>query len=97
MIRLASLKDAEGNPLLQGGKIDVLADIFKMINIPDNRKDSVKEIAGETTITSSQIENNKGEKSINKVNEDFRSDASDKLFSVVNDIRDFKDYIRRIL
>ena len=78
------LKDAEGNPLLSGGKIDVLADIFKMINIPDKRKDSIKEITGETTITSSQIENSKGEKSINKVNEDFRSDASDKLFSVVN-------------
>ena len=78
------LKDSEGNPLLSGGKIDVLADIFKMINIPDKRKDSIKEITGETTITSSQIENSKGEKSINKVNEDFRSDASDKLFSVVN-------------
>ena len=79
------LKDAEGIPLIQGGKIDVLADIFKRINIPSDRKDFVKEVTGETTITSSQIENNKGEKSIYKVNEEFRSDASDKLFSLVNE------------
>ena len=79
------LKDAEGIPLIQGGKIDVLADIFKKINIPSDRKDFVKEVTGETTITSSQIESNKGEKSIYKVSEDFRSDASNKLFSIVNE------------
>ena len=79
------LKDAEGIPLIRGGKIDVLADIFKKINIPSDRKDFVKEVTGETTITSSQIESNKGEKSIYKVSEDFRSDASNKLFSIVNE------------
>lgn len=79
------LKDADGIPLIHGGKIDVLANIFKMINIPGDRKSSVKELVGETTITSSQIENNKGEKSINQVNDDFRSDASDKLSSLVTE------------
>ena len=63
----------------------MLSDIFKKINIPNDRKDFVKSVVGETTITSSQIENNKGEKSIYKVNDDFRSDASDKLFSIVNE------------
>jgi len=79
------LKDAEGMPLSSGGRIDVLADIFKKINIPGERKDFVKSVVGETTITSSQIENNKGEKSIYKVNEEFRSEAADKLFSIVNE------------
>ena len=79
------LKDAEGIPLAQGGKIDVLADIFKKINIPGDRKDFVKSVVGETTITSSQIENNKGEKSIYKVNDDFRADTSDKFFSLLNE------------
>jgi len=79
------LKDADGIPLIHGGRIDVLADIFKRINMPSERKDSVKEVVGETTITSSQIENNKGEKSIYKVNEEFRSDARDKLSSLVNE------------
>ena len=79
------LKDADGIPLIHGGKIDVLANIFKMINIPGDRKDSVKELVGETTITSSQIENNKGEKSINKINDDFRSDTQDKISSLVTE------------
>jgi len=81
----AFLKNAEGIPLAQGGKIDVLADIFKKINIPGDRKDFVKSVVGETTITSSQIENNKGEKSIYKVNDDFRSETSDKFFSLLNE------------
>ncbi|MGD0336330.1 MAG: conjugal transfer protein TraH [Candidatus Omnitrophota bacterium] len=81
----AFLKDAEGIPLAQGGKIDVLSDIFKKINIPTDRKDFVKSVVGETTITSSQIENNKGEKSIYKVNDDFRSETSDKFFSLLNE------------
>ena len=81
----AYLKNAEGISLAQGGKIDVLADIFKKINIPSNRKDFVKSVVGETTITSSQIENNKGEKSIYRVNDDFRSDTSDKFFSLLNE------------
>ena len=71
--------------MAQGGKIDVLADIFKKINIPDDRKDFVKSVVGETTITSSQIENNKGEKSIYKVNDDFRTDTSGKLFSLTEE------------
>ncbi len=79
------LKDAEGISLAQGGKIDVLADIFKKINIPSDRKDFVKSVVGETTITSSQIENNKGEKSIYKVNDDFRSETSDKFSSLLNE------------
>jgi hypothetical protein len=78
------LKNAEGISLGQGGRIDVISDIFKKINIPDERKDFVKSVAGETTITASQIENNKGEKSIYKVNEDFRSEAYDKLLSLAN-------------
>ena len=81
----AFLKDADGIPLAQGGKIDVLSDIFKMINIPDDRKDFVKSVVGETTITSSQIENNKGEKSIYKVNDEFRTDTSGKLFSLTDE------------
>jgi len=81
----AFLKNAQGIPLAQGGKIDVLGDIFKKINIPDDRKAFVKSVVGETTITSSQIENNKGEKSIYKVNDDFRSDTSDKFFSLLNE------------
>jgi len=81
----AFLKNAEGIPLAQGGKIDVLSDIFKKINIPDERKDFVKSVVGETTISSSQIENNKGEKSIYKVNDDFRSETSDKFFSLLNE------------
>ncbi len=81
----AFLKNAEGIPLAQGGKIDVLSDIFKKINIPNERKDFAKSVVGETTITASQIENNKGEKSIYKVNEEFRTDTSDKLFSLVNE------------
>lgn len=79
------LKDADGIPLIRGGRINVLSDIFKKINMPSERKDSVKEVVGETTITSSQIENNKGEKSIYKVNEEFRSDARDKLTFLVNE------------
>ena len=81
----AFLKNAEGIPLAQGGKIDILADIFKKINIPDDRKDFVKSVVGETTITSSQIENNKGEKSIYKVNDEFRTDTSGKLFSLTEE------------
>jgi len=81
----AFLKDAQGISLGQGGRIDVISDIFKKINIPDERKDFVKSVAGETTITASQIENNKGEKSIYKVNEDFRNEAYDKLLSVSNE------------
>jgi len=81
----AFLKNAEGISLARGGKIDVLSDIFKKINIPDDRKDFVKSVVGETTITSSQIENNKGEKSIYKVNDDFRSETSDKFFSLLNE------------
>ena len=52
----AFLKDTNGIPLLQGGKIDVLSDVFKMINIPDDRKEFAKSVIGETTITSKQIE-----------------------------------------
>ena len=37
------------------------------------------------TITSSQIENNKGEKSIYKVNDEFRTDTSGKLFSLTEE------------
>lgn len=81
----AFLKNAEGIPLAQGGKIDVLSDIFKKINIPSDRKDFVKSVVGETTITSSQIENNKGEKSIYKINDDFRTETSDKFFSLLNE------------
>ena len=81
----AFLKNAEGIPLAQGGKIDVLSDIFKKINIPDDRKDFVKSVVGETTITSSQIENNKGEKSIYKVNDEFRTDTSGKLLSLTEE------------
>ena len=81
----AFLKNAEGIPLAQGGKIDVLSDIFKKINIPNDRKDFVKSVVGETTITSSQIENNKGEKSIYKVNDDFRSETSDKFLSLLDE------------
>jgi len=81
----AFLKNAEGIPLAQGGKIDVLSDIFKKINIPGERKDFVKSVVGETTITASQIENNKGEKSIYKVNDDFRSETSDKFFSLLDE------------
>ena len=81
----AFLKNAEGIPLAQGGKIDVLSDIFKKINIPDDRKDFVKSVVGETTITSSQIENNKCEKSIYKVNDEFRTDTSGKLFSLTEE------------
>ena len=81
----AFLKNAEGIPLAQGGKIDILADIFKKINIPDDRKDFVKSVVGETTITSSQIENNKGEKSIYKVNDEFRTDTSGKLVSLTEE------------
>ena len=86
----AFLKNAEGIPLAQGGKIDVLSDIFKKINIPNDRKDFVKSVVGETTITSSQIENNKGEKSIYKVNDDFRTETSDKFFSIVSEYMDSK-------
>jgi hypothetical protein len=81
----AFLKNAEGISLGQGGRIDVISDIFKKINIPEERKDFVKSVAGETTITASQIENNKGEKSIYKVNEEFRSEAYDKLLSLSNE------------
>lgn len=80
----AYLKNADGIPLLQGGKIDVISDILKKINIPQDRKDFVKSVVGETTITSSQIENNKGQKSIYSVNEDFRNDAMTKLASLVD-------------
>ncbi len=81
----AFLKNAEGISLGQGGRIDVISDIFKKINIPNERKDFVKSVVGETTITASQIENNKGEKSIYKVNDDFRSEVSDKLLSLANE------------
>ena len=63
----------------------MLSDIFKRINIPDERKDFVKSVVGETTITASQIENNKGEKSIYKVNDEFRADTSGKLFSLTEE------------
>jgi hypothetical protein len=81
----AFLKNAEGIPLAQGGKIDVLSDIFKRINIPQERKEFIESVVGETTITASQIENNKGEKSIYKVNEEFRDENSNKLFSLVDE------------
>lgn len=86
----AFLKNAEGIPLAQGGKINVLSDIFKKINIPDDRKNFVKSVVGETTITSSQIENNKGEKSIYKVNDDFMTEISDKFFSIVSEYMNSK-------
>lgn len=81
----AFLKNAEGIPLAQGGKIDVLSDIFKRINIPQDRKEFIASVVGETTITASQIENNKGEKSIYKVNEEFRDETSKKIFSLVDE------------
>ncbi|MBU2034335.1 MAG: conjugal transfer protein TraH [Candidatus Omnitrophica bacterium] len=81
----AFLKNAEGIPLAQGGKINVLSDIFKRINIPQERKEFIESVVGETTITASQIENNKGEKSIYKVNEEFRDETSKKLFSLVDE------------
>ena len=87
----AFLKNAEGIPLAQGGKIDVLSDIFKRINIPQERKELIESVVGKTTITSSQIENNKGEKSIYKVNEELREETSDKLFSLVNDYLNSKN------
>ncbi|QAT16697.1 hypothetical protein BU251_02595 [Candidatus Velamenicoccus archaeovorus] len=80
----AYLKNTDGIPLLQGGKIDVISDILKKINIPQDRKDFVKSVVGETTITSSQIENRKGQKSIYSVNEDFRNSAMTKLASLVD-------------
>jgi len=79
----AYLKNADGIPLLRGGKIDVISDILKKINIPQDRKDFVKSVVGETTITSLQIENRKGQESIYSVNEDFRNDAMAKLASLV--------------
>ncbi len=81
----AFLKNAEGIPLAQGGKINVLSDIFKRINIPQERKEFIESVVGETTITASQIENNKGEKSIYKVNEEFRDETSQKLFPLVDE------------
>jgi len=81
----AFLKNAEGIPLAQGGKINVLSDIFKRINIPQERKEFIESVVGETTITAAQIENNKGEKSIYKVNEEFRDETSQKLFSLVDE------------
>ncbi len=80
----AYLKNADGIPLLHEGRIDVISDILKKINIPQDRKDFVKSVVGETTITSSQIENRKGQKSIYSVNEDFRNDAMAKLASLVD-------------
>jgi hypothetical protein len=80
----AYLKNADGIPLLGGGKIEVISDILKKINIPEDRKNFVKSVVGETTITSSQIENNKGQESIYSVNEDFRNDAMTKLASLVD-------------
>lgn len=87
----AFLKNAEGIPLAQGGKIDVLSDIFKRINIPQERKEFIESVAGKTTITSSQIENNKGEKSIYKVNEEFREETSGKLFSLIDEYLNSKN------
>ena len=48
-------------------------------------------MVGKTTITSSQIENNKGEKSIYKVNQELREETSDKLFSLVNEYLNSKN------
>ena len=63
----------------------MLSDIFKRINIPQERKEFIESVVGETTITASQIENNKGEKSIYKVNEEFRDETSQKLFSLLDE------------
>lgn len=79
------LKDADGVPLGQGGKINVLFDVFKRINIPQERKEFIKSVTGETTITSTQVENKKGDKSIYSVNEDFRSESSEKLASLIDE------------
>ena len=87
----AFLKNAEGIPLAQGGKIDVLSDIFKRINLPRERKELIESVVGKTTITSSQIENNKGEKSIYKVNQELREETSDRLFSLVNEYLNSKN------
>jgi len=87
----AFLKNAEGIPLAQGGKINVLSDIFKRINLPQERKELIESVVGKTTITSSQIENNKGEKSIYKINEEFKKETSDKLFSLVNEYLNSKN------
>ena len=87
----AFLKNAEGIPLAQGGKINVLSDIFKRINLPQERKELIESVVGKTTITSSQIENNKGEKSIYKVNQELREETSDKLFSLVNEYLNSKN------
>ncbi len=81
----AFLKDAKGISLAQGGKINVLSDIFNKINIPQERKEFIGSVVGETTITASQIENNKGEKSIYKVNDEFRTDTSEKMFSILEE------------
>lgn len=86
----AFLKNAEGIPLAQGGKIDVLADIFKKINIPDERKDFIKSVVGETTITSSQIESNKEEKSIYKINDEFRTESTGRLAALLEQYIDSK-------
>jgi hypothetical protein len=87
----AFLKNAEGIPLAQGGKINVLSDIFKRINIPQERKEFIESVVGETTITASQIESNKGEKSIYKVNEEFRDETSQKLFSLLDEYLNSKN------
>ena len=46
----AFLKNAEGIPLAQGGKIDILADIFKKINIPEQEFIKVQNSKTEYTI-----------------------------------------------
>jgi len=81
----AFLKDINNVPLAQGGKINLLADVFKRINIPEERKQFATSIAGETTITSSQIEKNKGGKSIYSVNEEARSDSLNKLVLLLDE------------
>ncbi len=81
----AFLKDAKGAPLFQGGKIDILSDVFKKINIPEERKEFAKAIVGETTVTSTQIESNKGAKSLYSVNEEFRSENFGKLVSLLDE------------
>jgi len=81
----AFLKDSNGVPLFRGGRIDILSDVFKKINIPNDRKEFAKSIVGETTVTATQIENNKGAKSIYSVNEEFINENMDKLVSLVDE------------
>ncbi len=85
----AFLKDSQGNYLLNGGKINVLQDIFDKLNLGKETKDELLKRSPNKVITSSSIQNNGAEESIETAlynyREEYFNDINDLYTSYQND------------